>query len=209
MRKTLLATVGAAVLTFAGAAAAQQVQPGGPADPKFVPNVGVAETSTGAPRGSISPGGAASGRNLEVDPELAAQAQASPRVAAMPAAGEAAAGTGAELQGYRSYARLGDGAGVTIGGGFEADDLRQARIVDRDGEQVGQVADLLVDEQGRAEWALITPSDEPQRHVAVRVDDLQRGEGDASDELVLDRGRDELRGMSAYEWRGERWTPSS
>lgn len=224
----MLALGGAAFADQAQQGIAQQGQTAGQqADPLLVPGAGGAgagaQTGTGADVG-------AAGTQAGTDPLLpgagtdatspGATAGTTGTMGTDAAAGTAGtAGTGTDATGammpgataamddeqeFRSHAQLGDQFDGEIAGGFEADELMDKRVVDSDGEEIGTIADLLVGEGDRVERVLIELEGDEERRVAVRLDDLQRAEGDV-DELVLSRSKDELGEMTAYEREDDRW----
>lgn len=127
--------------------------------------------------------------------------------------------TGMPEMGGESYAELGDDEkeDVTFSSAqddWEADDVIGASIVDDDGEEIGEVEDLLVGEDDTIERAVIKVSgsgDNEDRFVVVRLDELERAEGDDAEELTLDRTAidgDYFTGESSFEKEDGRWEPS-
>jgi sporulation protein YlmC with PRC-barrel domain len=128
--------------------------------------------------------------------------------------------TGMPEMGGQSYAELDDDEreGISFTAAhddWEADDVIGATVVDSDGEEIGEVEDLLVGEDGRIERAVIKTTrgdDDEERFVAVRLDELQRAEGDEAEELTLERSAvdgDYFLGESSLEKEDGRWEPSS
>jgi len=119
---------------------------------------------------------------------------------------------------YRAYSELGDHGrdSIIFDGDWEADELRDASIVDKDGDEVGEVEDLLVGSDGRVEKILVDMSevtDKDDHYLPIELGDLKRSEGGESDELVLDKSSDEIKSEfdneTAFEKQDERWTPKS
>lgn len=119
---------------------------------------------------------------------------------------------------YRAYSELGDDSrdNISFDGDWEADELRDASIVDKDGDEVGEVEDLLVGSDGRVEKILVDMSevtDKDDHYLPVELGDLKRAEGGDSDELVLDKSSDEIKSEfeneTAFEKQDERWMPTS
>lgn len=177
MRKIFLASISAAALTMASGAWAQQQQQPGAGTEPLVPPAGSPEMGAGT---TVTPDATTGGTT------------------GMMGAGET---------GYRSYSELGDGFDGEIAGDFEAEEVKDAKIVDNEGNEIGEVKDLLVGDGDRVEHALVELSEADGQHVAIRLDELSRAEGDASDELVTSQSAEELRAMTAYEQEGERWVP--
>ena len=126
--------------------------------------------------------------------------------------------TGMPGMGGESYADLDDDEreGVSFSamhGDWEADDIIGASVVDSDGEEIGEVEDLLVGENESIERAVIKVSDDDEeRFVVVRLDELERAEGDDSEELTLNRTAidgDYFMGESSFEKEDGRWEPSA
>ncbi len=128
--------------------------------------------------------------------------------------------TGMPEMGGQSYAELGDDEreGISFSaahGDWEADDVIGATVVDGEGEEIGEVEDLLVGDNDTIERAVIKVSrgdDDEERFVAVRLDELQRAEGDEAEELTLNRAAvdgDYFLGESSLEKEDDRWEPSS
>jgi sporulation protein YlmC with PRC-barrel domain len=127
--------------------------------------------------------------------------------------------TGMPGMGGESYADLDDDErdGISFAAAqedWEADDIIGAKVVDSDGEEIGEVEDLIVGEGDTIERAVIKVSgsdDAEERFVVVRLDELQRAEGDEADELTLDRTAidgDYFLGESSFEKDDGRWEPS-
>lgn len=181
MKKILLASFSAAALAVGGGAWAQQSQPDLSQDPLVQP--GAAGTIGQSGAGTTGTG-----------------------------ASQAMPGTTSDMMmgnEYRSHAELGDDFDGQISGDFEADEIKDAKIVNEDGDEIGEVADLLVGADDRIEHVLVELSEEDGRRVAVGIDELRRAEGDASDELVVNKSKDELSGMTEYEQDGDRWVPKA
>jgi hypothetical protein len=127
--------------------------------------------------------------------------------------------TGMPEMGGESYADLDDDdregiSFTTAQGDWEADDVIGATVVDSDGEEIGTVEDLLVGEGNTIDRAVISVSgdDAEERFVVVRLDELQRAEGDDAEELTLVRTAmdgDYFMGESSFEKEDGRWEPSS
>jgi sporulation protein YlmC with PRC-barrel domain len=197
MRRTLLATASAAVLAIAGAALAQQAVPGAQPNPYMMPNVGAADTSTGAPRAtSMSPGGSASGANLP---------QTTTGMMADQPMGEAAARILHDDRPYRSWEQMGGAATGRVLGELPANEVEGKRVIDRNGETLGRIVDLLVADDGTVDRAMIELAD--GRHVPVMLDELRLPQGDADDELVLNWSQYDIGRASVYERQGDRWVP--
>ena len=115
----------------------------------------------------------------------------------------------------RPYSELGNDARekVSFEGDWDSDQLRDAMVVDRDGDEIGEVEDLLVGSDDKVERLLVDMeelTDKDDYYLAIGLGDLKRAEGGDSDELVLDKGKDEIKrefeDETAFEKRGERWT---
>ena len=127
--------------------------------------------------------------------------------------------TGMPNLGGESYAELDDDEreGISFSSAqddWEADDLIGAAVVDDDGDEIGEVEDLIVGEDETIERAVIKVSgsdDDEERFVVVRLDELERAEGDDSEELTLNRTAvdgDYFMGESSFEKEDGRWEPS-
>jgi hypothetical protein len=67
-----------------------------------------------------------------------------------------------------------------------------ATVIDSDGDEIGEVEDLIVGEDDTIERAVIKVSgsdDDEERFVVVRLNELQRAVGDDCEELTLSRTR--------------------
>jgi sporulation protein YlmC with PRC-barrel domain len=117
-------------------------------------------------------------------------------------------GTGMGGQDYRAFSALDDQDNVMFGAGFEKDDLEGATVVGQDGEEIGEVTELLASEDGsRVDAVLIERAGGDK--IAVQLIDLQRAEG-AEGELVLARSAAELDQMPRYEEREDgHWSPAA
>ena len=129
-----------------------------------------------------------------------------------------AAGTQSGRDSYCAFSELGDDSrgNITFDGDWEADELRDASIVDKDGDEVGEVEDLLVGSDDQVEKILVDMSevtDRDDHYLPIELGDLKRSEGGDSDELVLDKSSDEIKSEfeneTAFEKQDERGTPKS
>lgn len=121
--------------------------------------------------------------------------------------------------GGQSYADFGDEdrEGVTFAdtaGDWDADELIGTTVVDAEGEEIGEIEDLIVGDDQSIDRAVIRVSSEDgeERFVTVSLQELQRAEGDAGEELTLDRQAiegDYFGGDSSFEKQDGRWEPSA
>jgi|GEM_PF-2090429 len=93
---------------------------------------------------------------------------------------------------------------------WEADDTIGASVVDNDGDEIGEVEDLIVADDDTMERAVIKVSsdDDEERFHVVRLDELQRAEGDDSEELTLNRTAidgDYFMGEMSFEKNDGKW----
>jgi sporulation protein YlmC with PRC-barrel domain len=118
----------------------------------------------------------------------------------------------AASQQYQSFNEKDDFDGE-IAGDYEADELKDAKVVNNDGDEIGKIEDLAIGDNGRIERVFVDVSDyvdEDDHYVLASLDDLKRGEGDADDdEFVLDRSKDQLKAETAFEKSEERWQPKT
>jgi sporulation protein YlmC with PRC-barrel domain len=117
------------------------------------------------------------------------------------------------LEGERGFASLDDDERQEVHIDREAsdwtlDELIGAAIVDGDGQAIGGIEDLIVDEDDQIRKVVleVTADGDDGHFVLVQLDELQRSEGDAGEELVftgeLDGGDHER-----VERQDERWLP--
>jgi sporulation protein YlmC with PRC-barrel domain len=126
--------------------------------------------------------------------------------------------TGMPDMGGDSYADLDDDEreGISFSSAqddWEADDVIGASVVDSDGEEIGEIEDLIVTDDETIERAVIKVSgdDDEERFHVVRLDELERAEGDDSDELTLNRTAvdgDYFVGESSFEKEDGKWEES-
>lgn len=118
---------------------------------------------------------------------------------------------GMSAESLQSYDEMDDFSG-TITGGYEADEIMGADVVNQDGDSLGEVEDLGVDASGNVTHVLVDVSDflSLEDHViALDLNELSRGEGDAADdEFVVNQSEDQLESMTRYELEDNRWTIS-
>jgi hypothetical protein len=134
----------------------------------------------------------------------------------------AAVGVGeAQEFGGRSYADLDAAERDAVGfadtasgwrNGEDAEALLGTTVVDRGGQTLGEVVDLVVAEDDTIDRAVLEVRDGgEERFVVIPLDDLQRAEGDDTDQVTLDRvtaADDHFTGESAYEKTDGRWQPA-
>lgn len=191
MRKTMMATASAFALVLGAAAlapATAQTSSGGTAGDTLQPQSG----TTGAQSGTTGTTAATGTTGTTDMPDM----------------------------GGDSYADLDDDEREDISftsaqDDWEADDVIGASVVDDDGEEIGEIEDLIVTDDETIERAVIKVSgsdDDEERYVVVRLDELERAEGDDSEELTLNRTAidgDYFMGESSFEKEDGRWEPSS
>lgn len=167
--------------------------------------------STAAMAAGTDQTGAAAGDTLE---------QQTGATAAQTGTADATGTTGMPEMGGESYAELDDDdrEGISFAAAqddWDADDVIGASVVDDEGEEIGTIEDLLVSENDTIERAVISvrgDDDDEERFVVVRLDELQRAEGDDAEELTLVRmavDGDYFMGESSFEKEDGRWEPSS
>jgi hypothetical protein len=123
--------------------------------------------------------------------------------------------------GGRSYADLDAAERDAVGfadtasgwrNGEDAEALLGTTVVDRGGQTLGEVVDLVVADDDTIDRAVLEVRDGgEERFVVIPLDDLQRAEGDDTDQVTLDRvaaAGDHFTAESAYEKAGGRWEPA-
>ena len=202
MRKTMFATASAFALMLGTAALADQT-----AAP------GAAQTDPLATQHQAQSGADQTGATTL--PGADAQQQAQTGTTGMPgASGDHGFGEG------RSYSELSDDdrEGLNFAsdnGDFDADELMGATVVNDEGEEIGTIEDLVVSDDDSVERVVIKASGEAagdqEQFFVVELRQLERGEGDSSDEFTLSgasAGSDAFLGQSTYEKQDGRWSPA-
>ena len=93
--------------------------------------------------------------------------------------------------------------------GLDADELIGSQIVTPRGTRIGTVADLMVDNDGRIDKAVLDPGSAlgaGSRHVPVDIARLRRTEA-GTGVLALDMTDEQLRALPTYRQAGDRWEP--
>lgn len=213
MRKLLFLTVSSLGLAIGGAAVAQQPSTGatpGAQTPSSAqsPSLPRSQAQTPALPGSqtqqtVQPG---------VTGTQSQQGTAGRTGATTPGMNRQQART-AESEGFRAYSEISgdEREKVSLSGDWEAGDLRDATVVDADGDEVGTVEDLLVTGGNEVERVIIDiseVSDKDEHFVAVEIDRLEKA--DESGQVKLDMSRDEVESefgdAASFEKQDDRWT---
>ena len=108
--------------------------------------------------------------------------------------------------GYGSYSTMGDSFKGTIGGNFSANDLMGRNIVDSNGDDVGEVQDLLIDGD-QVQKVLVDVGGFlgiGSKTVALDIAQLQPKQGDQED-LVIGMTKDQLKALPGYEKSSDGW----
>jgi sporulation protein YlmC with PRC-barrel domain len=110
----------------------------------------------------------------------------------MPAAPATTAADG----GWRSYESMKDQFTGEITGGFAADDLIGANVVDQEGNSVGEVSDLVVGSDQRVQHVIVDVGGFlglGQKPVAIQLDQLRKS--DESSSLMVTMSKDQIEDM--------------
>jgi hypothetical protein len=141
------------------------------------------------------------------------QEQPSPTTIAPQAPGTVTPGTSpgaapGTADGYRSYRSLQEGSFQgQVTGGMLAQDLIGKSIVDQEGDEIAEVADLVIEPDNTVRRVLIDVGGFlgiGSRTVAIGLDQLTPSQGD-EDELVTTMTRRQIEGLPPFEMRGDRW----
>jgi hypothetical protein len=96
--------------------------------------------------------------------------------------------------------------------GEDAEALLGTTVVDRGGRDLGEVVDLVVADDDTIDRAVLAVQDGgEERFVVIPLGDLERAEGDDTDQVTLDRvtaAGEHFTGESAYEKTEGRWEPA-
>jgi sporulation protein YlmC with PRC-barrel domain len=112
--------------------------------------------------------------------------------AAMPAAPATTAADGS----WRSYESMKDQFKGEITGGFKADDLIGANVVDQDGKSVGEVSDLVVDADQKVQHVIVDVGGFlgiGEKPVAIQLDQLKKS--DETSALMVTMSKDQIENM--------------
>lgn len=104
---------------------------------------------------------------------------------------------------YRSYNDMKDFSG-SIAGGFTAEELIGTDVVDANGDEVGEVADILISANNKAETVLVDVGGFlgiGEKRVALGLSELSKQD----DVLVTSKTEAELEGMASYSEDGDSW----
>jgi hypothetical protein len=109
---------------------------------------------------------------------------------------------------YGSIRAMGD-TNLTIAGNYVAEDLIDSSVLDPEGNEIGEVADLLVNNDQTVTHMLVEVGGFlgiGARNVALGIDEarVQRDVGEGR-EVVVAMTEDELRALTALEYRNESW----
>jgi sporulation protein YlmC with PRC-barrel domain len=108
--------------------------------------------------------------------------------------------------GYGSYSSMGDSFKGKIGGNFSANDLMGRDIVDANGDDVGEIQDLLIDGD-QVQQVLVDVGGflgMGSKTVAIDIAQLQPEQGDSED-LVVGMTKDQLKALPGYEKSADGW----
>jgi sporulation protein YlmC with PRC-barrel domain len=203
MRKSFLASVAVIGLTTASVAYAQQdattADPAAPAEqatPMTEPEAPMGGETMGAAGNEA--GGAAAQEGIEGSGPTMTESD-----------GEmGTAPTGSTAQSYQPYSGQEAGSFTgTIAGDFSADDLMNRNIVDTEGNNVGQISDLLIGSDGTIENVLVDVGGFlgiGTRTVSLGLDQVQMAQGDGED-LVVNMSREQVENLPQVEERDGVW----
>jgi sporulation protein YlmC with PRC-barrel domain len=108
---------------------------------------------------------------------------------------------------YRSYSRMEPGSFAgTIAGGFTAEQLIGRDVVDMDGNNIGEVRDLLIDRNDQVSSVLVDVGGFlgiGTRTVALDLASMRAEQGD--DNLVVPYTKEQLEALPAYEEADNGW----
>jgi sporulation protein YlmC with PRC-barrel domain len=117
-------------------------------------------------------------------------------------AGTAPTVNSADAQRYQSYSGQEKGSfSGTIAGNYSADDLMGRDIVDNDGNNVGEISDLLIGSDGSIQNVLVDVGGFlgiGTRTVALDLNQIQMAQGDA-DEMVVSMTKEQIENLPPVE----------
>jgi hypothetical protein len=123
-------------------------------------------------------------------------------------AGTAPSVVNTDAQRYQSYSSQEKGSfSGTIAGNYSADDLIGRDIVDNDGNNVGEISDLLIGSDGSIQNVLVDVGGFlgiGTRTVALDLNQLQMAQGDA-DEMVVSMTKDQIENLPPVEKSDGGW----
>lgn len=108
---------------------------------------------------------------------------------------------------YGSLSKTSSFDGV-IEGGFSAEELIGTDVVDANGDTVGEIADVLIDANNRAELVLVDVGGFlglGEKRIAMSINDLSKHDG----KLVTTKTEAELEAMASYQQDGDGWFRTS
>ncbi|WP_191058731.1 PRC-barrel domain-containing protein [Geminicoccus harenae] len=205
MRKSFLASVAVIGLTTASVAYAQQdatttdpAAPAGQVTPMTEPEAPAGGDTMGA---AGNEAGGAAQQGIDGAGPTMTESDGS--------MGTAPTHTGAmTAQSYQPYSGQEAGSFTgTIAGDFSADDLMNRNIVDMEGNNVGQVSDLLIGSDGTIQNVLVDVGGFlgiGTRTVALGLDQVQMAQGDAED-LVVNMTREQVENLPQVEEQDGTW----
>jgi sporulation protein YlmC with PRC-barrel domain len=182
-----------------------------------IPNsVDPATTAPGA--GTGSEGTSAAGEAPQVDPSMAdgTRTTADPVSPTATPGADPSAGTGgtgsmatsapdttmaaptatADSGSWRSYESIKDQFKGEISGGFKADDLIGANVVDKDGNSVGEVSDLVVGSDQKVQHVIVDVGGFlglGEKPVAIQLDQLKKS--DETSAFMVSMSKDQIENM--------------
>ncbi|WP_159713014.1 PRC-barrel domain-containing protein [Geminicoccus flavidas] len=205
MRKSFLASVAVIGLTTASVAYAQQdattTDPAAPAEqvtPMTEPEAPTGGETMGA---AGNEAGGAAQQGIEGAGPTMTESDGS--------MGTAPTETGTSTaQSYQPYSGQEAGSFTgTIAGDFSADELMNRNIVDMEGNNVGQISDLLIGSDGTIQNVLVDVGGFlgiGTRTVSLGLDQVQMAQGDAED-LVVNMSREQIENLPQVEERDGTW----
>ena len=186
MHKYLITTVSSVALLFGAATMA------------------TAQTSSPSAQDPSSPGAGAIKKEgqMQRDPAMKQRSTESPGTS-----GSMGSSSGVESSSYKSYSENKDSlAGASIAGGFTADQLLGADVMNAAGDSIGEIEDLVVDTNNKVSKAIIGVGGflgMGTKNVAVDLSELKPGTDQKG--FVTAMTKEELKTLPEYEKQAGNW----
>lgn len=122
-------------------------------------------------------------------------------LAAVPATAQTADADAAEAPIHRSVTTSAEDFTVTLDARLTAEHLLDMDVVTSDGDEVGEVVDLLLADDGAADRVIVEAGGflgMGESHVAIELERMTL-DAEEEDELIVDLGRTDIEGLPSYE----------
>jgi sporulation protein YlmC with PRC-barrel domain len=164
-----------------------------------------AQDPAAAPSSPMSPGAGAIKRDgaMEKDPAMQQRKTTEPR-ADSATSSDRSAGTGSD---FRSYTDNKDKlSGASVAGGFTADQLIGANVLNATGDEIGEIEDLIVDSSNQVSKAIVEVGGflgMGSKNVAVDIAQLKQGT--KNEGFVTNMTKEELKTLPEYKKDSGNW----